>query len=238
MSKILTVILTIVLVLSAGSLATTIDGTVTAKYTSTGAADTMTIWGGGLSNYTTSAGIYLLNKTSDTSDGSLLSNGSIGVFCIDLLQTIKSGSLTYDVSLASDVLNSTKAAYLAELWTKYYDSSWASGGTYTEEQKLQAGAFAAAVWEIIYEDLPTSSSLWDVTVDSTVGSGGFRATGLDYTTANTWLHSLTGTYTTSGLIALTSCTSQDFIAGLVNIPEPATVVFAAFGLLTVIRRRK
>jgi len=245
----LTAILTVVLLLSTQVLATTIDGTITASYTGTGAADTMTIWGGGLINYNVSAGVYLLNKTADTGDGSLFSNGTIGVFCIDLLQTIKSGSQTYDIILASEgpqpttflgtEMGATKAAYLAELWTKYYDSSWSSGGTYTEEQKSLAGAFAAAVWEIVYEDLPTSSSLWDVTIDSTLGSGGFKASGLDYSTANNWLHSLTGTYT-GELLALSNCGSQDFIFAIQDpsIPEPTTVAFMALGLFFVIGRKR
>jgi hypothetical protein len=110
-----------------------------------------------------------------------------------------------------------------------------AGGTYSATQNTQAAAFKAAIWAVIYEDMPMTSAGWDVTIDSTVGDMGFKATGLNYTLANSWLHSLTGTYQGTSLAALSSCGTQDV---LVAIPEPATVAFLAFGLIAVCRGYK
>jgi hypothetical protein len=243
----ITVILTTLLIMSAQCSATEIVGTVTASYSNMGASDTMTIWGGGLTNYNTYAGAILFDKTAGTGDGQYLDNGTIGVFCIDLLETIKSGSLNYKVimpengpvtsaSYLSGGMGETKAAYIAELWTKHYDTAWTSG-SYTSAQKAAAEAFQAAIWEIVYENLPSSPASWDVTVDSTVGNGGFKATNLNSTLANSWLHSLTGTGATVELRALTYCGSQDVITAF-NIPEPTTVAMISMGLLFLVRRKK
>jgi hypothetical protein len=240
------VILTTLLIMSAQCSATEILGTVTAGYTGLGASDTMTIWGGGLSNYNTWAGTILLDKTAGTGDGKYLDNGRVGVFCIDLFETVKSGSLNYNIinvkdgpvtsaSYLSGGMGEVKAAYLAELWTKHYDSSWTSG-SFTSSQKAAAVAFQAAIWEIVYEDMPSSPAYWDVTVDSTVGNGGFKATNLNSTLANSWLRSLNGTGAAVELRALTYCGSQDFITAF-SIPEPTTMAFAALGLLFLVRRK-
>lgn len=241
-----TVILTVLLVMGSQCLATEIVGTVTAGYTGMGASDSITIWGGNFNNHNTSAGAILVNKTAGTGDGQYLDNGKIGVFCIDLFESVKSGSLTYNVIMPKDGpitsasylsggMGSVKAAYLAELWTKYYDPVWTSG-SYTSAQKAAAEAFQAAIWEIVYEDLPSSPAYWDVTVDSTLGGGGFKASNLNSTLANTWLHSLTGTGANVELRVLTYGGSQDFITAF-NIPEPTTVAIVSMGLLLLVRRK-
>ncbi len=242
-----TVILTALLIMSAQCSATEIVGTVNASYTGMGASDNLTIVsGGGLTNYSTPAGIILINKTAGTGDGQYLDNGTIGVFCIDLLETVKSGSLAYNVIMTEDGpitsasylsggMGEVKAAYLSELWGRYYDSAWTSG-SYTTAQKSAAEAFQAAIWEIVYENLPSAPAYWDVTVDSTVGSGGFKATNLNSTLANSMLHSLNGTGPMAELRALTYCGSQDFITSF-NIPEPATVALVSMGLLFLVRRK-
>jgi hypothetical protein len=145
----------------------------------------------------------MFDKTAGTGQGGLLDNGIIGGFCMDLSEYLGSGSLNYDVLMLEDgprpttflggPMGQRKAAFLAELWGRFYNPVWAAGGTYTSQQKSDAEAFAAAVWEIVYEDLPASSSGWDVMIDGTDGSRGFRATNLDYQTANNWLHALDGT---------------------------------------------
>jgi len=242
-----TVILAALLIVGSQCSATEIVGTVTAGYTGMGASDSITIWGGGLTGYNTSAGGILLNKTAGTGDGEYLSNGTVGVFCIDLLETIKSGSLKYNVIMPKDGpvtaasylsggMGETKAAYLAELWTKHYDSSWTSG-SYTSAQKAAAEAFQAAIWEIVYEALPSAPAYWDVTVDSTLGGGGFKATNLNSALANTWLRSLTGTGAAVELRVLTYNGSQDVITAF-NIPEPTTVAILSMGLLFLVRRKK
>lgn len=222
--------------------ATPIDS-VTMSHTGYGAKDTMTIWGGGHSGLSTYAGLFMFNKTESTGSGNLIDNGVVGGFCIDLSQYLASGSNTYEVldvaagpvptTFLGSGMGAVKAAYLSELWSRYFDSSWMAGGTYTAAQNAQAEAFQAAIWEIIYEDMPTSPTGWDVTIDGTLGNNGFRATNLDFTLANSWLSSLTGTYQGANLTALSFDGSQDV---LVAIPEPATVAFLAAGLLFAVSR--
>jgi hypothetical protein len=245
----ITVITAILLLASMPALATTIYGSVTGSYTGLGAADSMTIWGGGLSNYNVSSGALLLNKTAGTGDGTKLNNGIVGVFCIDLLETAASSSKKYDVLMAEDGprptnflgggMGEVKADYLSELWGRYYDAAWTTGH-YTTAQKEAAGAFAAAVWEIVYENVPSTPAGWDVSVDSTQGGKGFKATGLNSQLANNWLHSLDGTGPKADLRALSYCGSQDFIVsvGTLNVPEPTTLALAAMGLFFVVRKRK
>jgi hypothetical protein len=135
-----------------------------------------------------------------------------------------------------------KADYLAELWGRFYNPAWAAGGSYTALQKSEAEAFAAAVWEIIYEDLPASSSGWDVTRDGTGGSRGFKAANLDSQKANSWLHALDGTGPMADLRSVSYLGSQDFLVAVTasnsgEIPEPATLALALFGFIMVIRKK-
>jgi hypothetical protein len=225
--------------------ATPIYGTVTMSNTGYGAKDTMTIRGGGRSGRNVYAGVFLFNKTAGTGDGGLLDNGVIGGFCMNIVENIGSGSLNYDVLMLEDgprpttflggPMGQQKAAFLAELWGRFYNPVWAAGGTYTSQQKSDAEAFAAAVWEIVYEDLPALSSGWDVTIDGTGGSRGFRAENLDYQTTNNWLHALDGTGSMAQLRSLSRIGSQDFI---VKIPEPATIGILSLGILGLVRKRK
>jgi len=224
--------------------ATTIYGSVTMNPAGFGASDSMTIWGGGFSGKNITAGALLFNKTAGTGDGQYIENGSVGVFCIDLLEYAASTSKTYDVIMPEDgpkpvsflngPMGQAKADYLSELWGRYFDSAWVSGGTYTTQQKKSAEAFAAAIWEIVYEDVPSAPLYWDVTVDSTLGNRGFKAANLDSQLANSWLRSLNGTGPMAELRALSNLGSQDFI---VAVPEPATIVFAVVSLLLMSRKK-
>ncbi|MFA6176802.1 MAG: hypothetical protein WC765_09520 [Phycisphaerae bacterium] len=216
---------------------------VTMTSTGYGAKDAITFWGGGHSGLTVYAGLFMFNKTGSTGTGNLIDNGTIGGFCMDLSEYLASGPKTYEVldvsagpvptTFLGGGMGQAKADYLSELWGRYFDSSWMAGGTYTAAQNAQAEVFQAAIWEIIYEDMPTTSAGWDVTIDSTAGNKGFRATNLDYTLANSWLGSLTGNYQGANLTALSYCGSQDV---LVAIPEPATVAFLSIGLLLAVSR--
>ncbi len=237
-------ILTVLIALQ-GS-ASPIYGTITMSHTGYGAKDTIKIWGGGHSGLSAYAGVYMFNKTAGTGEGQLLDNGSVGGFCMDLSEYLTSGSKTYDVLAVQDgpspatflggPMGRQKAAYLAELWGRFFDPAWSAGGTYTSQQKSDAEAFAAAIWEIIYEDLPASPLGWDVTTDGTAGSKGFRAENLDYQTANSWLNALDGTGPKAQLRSLSYVGSQDF---LVAIPEPASLaIFAVMGLFLFPRRQR
>jgi hypothetical protein len=216
-----------------------ISGTVTMSHVGYGAKDTMMIWGGGRSGLNVYAGVYMFNKTAGTGEGGLLGNDFIGGFCIDLPENIMGGSLDYDVLLTQDgprpttflggPMGQTKAAYLAELWSEFFDPAWSAGDSFSYQQRKEAEAFAAAVWEIVYEDLPSSPAGWNVTTDDTFGSRGFKAANLDYQLANSWLHSLDGTGPMANLRVLSYNGSQDFLVELpqVPIPEPSTLAIFA-----------
>ena len=98
-------------------------GTVDIAYSGPGAAGTITVWGGGHSGLNGYGGVYMLDKTADTGQGDLWSNGLIGGFCIELHQWASTDTLKYDVvgleevnnSFMGGVLGTAKADYLAEL---------------------------------------------------------------------------------------------------------------------------
>ena len=222
--------------------ATPIDS-VTMTYTGFGAKSEMKIWGGGRTGLNVYAGLFMFDKTAGTGAGQLFENGIIGGFCMDLSEYVAHGSKTYEVlqpsagprptTFLGDGMGQAKAAYLSELWGRYFDSAWMAGGNYTSQQNARAEAFTASVWEIIYEDMPTSPAGWDVRIDSTAGNKGFRAEKLDYTLANSWLRSLDGTGQMANLRSLSYDGAQDF---LVAIPEPATAAFLAIGVLLAVSR--
>jgi hypothetical protein len=218
-------------------------GTVDIAHTSYGAGGVITIWGGGNSGLNAYGGVYMLDKTAGTGQGDIWPNGLLGSFCIELHQWASSDMLKYDVVKLEEVNNSfmggligtEKANYISELWGRFYDPAWADGGPYTSQEESKAEAFAAAVWEIIYEDLPTSPLGWDVTADGSSGSPGFYAQSVDSATANSWLHALTGCGPKADLRAFVNYGKQDYI---VQVPEPATVCLLGLGGLVFLRKRK
>lgn len=220
-------------------------GTIDISHDGYGASGTAQLWGGGQNGLYANIGVYLLDKSGGTGDGELWENGLIGALCIELSEYAPSYTKTYDVVLPEDAPTSIyidgccigyeKSEYLREAWGRYYDSDWAAGGPYTAQQNKEAEAFAAVIWEIIYEKLPASPAMWDVTTDGTWGAGGFYATGLDSSLANSMLHSLDGTGPKADLRAFVYNGKQDYIA---EVPEPATVCLLAVGALTLLRKRK
>lgn len=191
-----------------------------------------------------SAGVYQLNKTADTGIGNTWPNTLIPGFCIELQEPAPTSTYTYQVAMPEDAYNSitgqtmgtTKANYIRELWAKYYDNSWGSSGPHTAGQNAAAEAFAVAIWEILYEDLPATPLGWDVSTDGTAGIRGFRAEELDTVTANNWLHSLTGSGAKADLRVFVNQGQQDY---LVAVPEPATVLLLGLGgLLSLMGARR
>lgn len=220
-------------------------GTVDIAHVGHGANEVIDIWAAGAQGEPGYAGVYMLDKTYGTNEGKLWQDGPIGVFCIEWSELVSSNTLTYDVAMPQDgpipttflegTMGLTKAKYLQELWGRYFDSSWVGSGSFTNEQNAKAASFASAVWEIVHEDLPINPLGWDVTVDGTVGSRGFRCMYANTNIANSMLHSLDGTGPMADLRAFTYNGQQDYIT---VIPEPATIALLGFGAVLSLRRRK
>jgi len=228
------------LLLTAG---TNLANTVDVVHDGFGAYDTATVWGGNQYGTDVAAGVYTLNKTGDSGSGSTWHNGSVAGFCVELNEWAPTQTTRYSVGMPDDTavsytgstLGTTKANYLRELWARYYDPAWSQSGA-TAQQNRSAAAFAAAVWEIVYENVPSGSSRWDVTADGTSGIGGFIALNVDAGTANKWLQSLNGSGPKTDLRVFANNGAQNY---LVAVPEPATIVLLGLGgLCSVIRRRR
>jgi hypothetical protein len=166
-------------------------------------------------------------------------NGTFTSFCIDLKDFVKIGStFTYTVADLEDapILNGSaginyglsggmgadKANVLSLLFGQHYNDV---------VNAATAGAFQAAIWEIVYEDgVPANFNNYDVTdYDPLNTHKGFKVnTPTSVTnTANAWLRGLSSTGARMSLAALTSAKYQDQI---IIVPTP-TAVMAGFGLL-------
>lgn len=220
-------------------------GTVEIKHDGYGAKGLINIYGGGLNDQSTTAGVFALQKSGSTGSGDLWDDGTIAAFCIDLSQTSQTETRTYDVisldlaprpiTFLDGPMGEQKKGLLQELWGRFYDAAWAPGNTYTSQQNGDAEAFGAAIWEIVYEDYTGSSADYDISADGTDGSRGFKAENLDIAQANFYLHALDGTGPMADLAAFSSDCNQDFIA---EVPEPATIALLAFGGIALFRKKR
>ena len=214
----------------------TVD-TVEVVSTGLGANELISVWGDGINGSIESvyAGLYNLEKTSGSGEGKLWPDGQIGAFCAELSEPAPDVITKYNVTSLDDKFGSAKAGYISELWGRYYDQSWSGDGPFTWLQDSKAAAFATALWEIIYEDLPGSSLKWDVKTDGTWGEGGFYTDFGGAALANELLHSLDGTGPMADLRVFSYSGSQDYIA---QVPEPTTIVLLGIGSLSLLRRKK
>jgi len=209
-------------------------GTVDIDHATLGASDFLGVYGGGHNGTEIFAGAYKLDKTGGTGMGTIWPNGLLPAFCIELNEYAPILPVTFDViepedatnSILGDTFGTTRASYLQELWGRYYDPSWAGSGPFTSSQIVEATAFGAAVWEIVYEDLPVSPLLWNVDVDGSAGIAGLSLDGVNSVLANSWLHSLNGSGPKTTLAVLTNEGCQNY---LVAVPEPATLVLLGLG---------
>jgi hypothetical protein len=201
-----------------------------------GANELISVWGGGIDGSVEGvyAGVYNLEKTDGAGDGKLWPDGQIGAFCAELSEPAPEITSKYSVISLKDSMGSGKADYISELWGRYYDPSWAGSGPFSWQQDSKAAAFATAIWEIIYEGLPSSPLKWDVKVDSTWGGNGFRTDFGGASIANNYLHSLNGTGPMADLRVFSYSGSQDYIA---QVPEPTTIALLGLGALSLLRRK-
>jgi len=223
-------------VLPCAANAYTVD-TVEIVNTGVGANELISVWGGGIDGSVDSvyAGVYNLDKTSGTGEGKLWADGLIGAFCAELSEPVPEFTSKYSVISLQDAMGTAKAGYISELWGRYYDPSWAGDGQFTWKQDSKAAAFATAIWEIVYEDLPGSPLKWDVKVDSTWGGSGFLTDFGGATIANNYLHSLDGTGPMADLRVFSYGGSQDYIA---QVPEPTTIALLGLGSLSLLCRKR
>ena len=224
----------------------TVLGTADLLYSGAGAKDSMIVWGGNAQGTLMYAGTSMFQKINGTGQGDLWNNYDVlGTFCIELTEPLKGNPITtYDVIMPSDgprpttflgsSMGTTKAKYLQELWGRYYDPGWSTVYS-TSKQNAQAGAFAIAIWEIVYEDFSGNPLNWDVTVDGTPGDGGFAADYMYASIANDWLHSLDGTGPRTDLRVFSIDGNQDF---LVAVPEPMTIILLSAGSLVMLKRKR
>lgn len=226
----------LLVVLPCAANAYTVD-TVDVVSTGLGANELISVWGDGIDGSTEGvyAGVYNLDKTYGTGDGKLWTDGTIGAFCAELSEPAPDTISKYSVISLEDAYGTAKAGYISELWGRYYDSSWTGDGPFTWQQDSKAAAFATALWEVVYEDLPGSPLKWDVTVDNTWGGNGFRTDFGGATIANNYLYSLDGTGPMADLRVFSYNGSQNYIA---QVPEPTTIVLLGLGGLSMLRRKR
>lgn len=244
--RVVETVLAATILMVAGTAGAVPQGTIEIEHDGFGAKGQMKVWGGGLSGTTVVGGVYLLDSSNGTEFGEIFGESTLGAMCVELTQLAPSQERLYDIKSVADLprpssflggsgMGSQKELSIRELWGRYYDPSWAEGSSHTAKQNAEAEAFAAAVWEIVYEQLPACSSSWDVSQDGTPGDLGFRATNLDAGLANTWLHSLDGTGPMADLAGFTNCQYQDFA---VEVPEPTTMAMLGIGGLSLLRSRR
>jgi len=220
-------------------------GTVEIINSGYGANEIINVWGAGYSGTSLYSGVYMLDKTYGTGEGKLWSDGPIGAFCTELTELPPDSILKYDVIALEDgpiptsflggPMGTAKADYIRELWGRFYDPSWVGSSPFSLLENSLTSAFAAAVWEIVYEDLPASPLKWDVTVDGGPLESGFRCDYVYADIANRWLHALDGTGPKADLRVFSYNGSQDYI---VAVPEPTTIALLSLGSVLGLLHRK
>jgi hypothetical protein len=184
---------------------------------------------GGVFNFTKLGGTFTTPLLTNTP-----ANDFIG-FCLDLGEFVASPVL-YQVQDLTDApvpgvkITAQKATDLAKLVGGVLAGSFSNVAT-TLDTNLKASAFQLAVWEIVNEG--------GGTYDTTAGWVYAPSDGTVRTLANTYLGTIAGATAASGLFALTSAGTQDFMVQVVPIPAAAWLLGSGLlGLFGLARRKK
>ena len=244
--------------LVAGSASATSLGTVYLKYVNPGASDVaqanyVPAVGSSFHSGSVYAGAYQFQIDGlqpRTGLGNDLPTGqTFGAFCIDITQLANGSYQPYNIQPLAEgpltplnggmAMGSTKAALLENLWHDHFDLAWVAPGTYTAAQKLSAEAFAACIWEVVFENSANPLNILD---------GELTVSGVNYATvANSWLAGLNAAGDRTTLFALTSNSYQDYLVlipgheNLQTVPEPITMTGLLLGIgsvVTYVRRRR
>ena len=151
---------------------------------------------------------------------------------------------------AAPTINSpAKADAITELYGRYFNTAWNTPATGASSDSI---AFQLALWELVYDGKPISTNKTDLS------NGTFSVSptiGTPYTTAQTWLNSLTGNtssfntrFAGQELVALVApapgAKQQDQVQDQITmrpkgvVPAPPAVVLAAIGVVGLIGRSR
>ncbi len=170
---------------------------------------------------------YLLSSLNLTI-GTTSSNGtSFQAFCIDPFQYSSHSALQYTAYSNLDTLGSTKAGYIANLYSQSYAS--------TSGNDLNSAAFQLALWELAKDDGVLTTGAVQTT--SHTSSALVNA-------ANSMIYNAehSGSGSTQYSFSLyTNGSQQDYLVASVSaVPEPATyaMLLAGLGLMGFTARRR
>ncbi len=182
--------------------------------------------------------------------GQLNWDGSVGSFCIQLLENVTVGATrTFTAVELENVpeappgpgpMGSLRATLIRDLYARHFaDLSNTSSST---EARNRTAAFAMVIWEITHQDSSATTAAGVLAdLDLTAGNARFNSSSSVNSLASSWLNGLGGGegddfLNFSGLIGLTDPTTQDF---LIVVPGPAGMM-AILGVIGVhgSRRRR
>jgi hypothetical protein len=153
-------------------------------------------------------------------------------WCVDIFQSVPGSSGNYTQNIGGTNLSAQIRNELGRLATLALTQATATG----PNSGNIAAAFQLAIWEILYD---TSGSY-------SLGSGNFQAllpntNSLAYSTANSWLNTLTTNSSMTSAYTIntyTSGTFQDQVT-FTSVPEPSTLGLVGLGLIgTFLMRRR
>ena len=207
------------------------------------------------------AGLTVFDIIASEIDGTVdtVGGGSMSGFCVEYVESFIDDPITYDIVEVSQVpeesppgmMSANQVTMMADLYSRYYDSSVDTMGNEWSSRQNSAAAFQLVVWEISHENF-ASSDLSGMKAELNIGLGAFvvtDATNDDPTAANAVAELASnmiaglgngGWLAYDALVGATNGSSgsddnQDF---LFVVPSPAIAGLAGLGLVGMRRRRR